>query len=47
MPIVLNELERLFRTNVFNEEKRRQSYQKILKKYPVLTDMTSGDINNF
>ena len=40
------ELERLFKTNAFNEVKRQQSKDSIEKQFPMLKDFTSAESSN-
>ena len=46
MPQVVLELERLFKTNAFNEVKRKQAKDQVERQFPMLKDFTQGELNN-
>ena len=45
LPKVIMELERLFKTNLFNESARSQERAHMEEEYPELRDFTSGELN--
>ena len=45
LPVVIMELERLFKTNLFNESARSQERAQIEDEYPELRDFTPQELN--
>lgn len=46
MPTVSIELARLFKTNVFNEQKRAQNNDQLIKQFPALRDFSDAEIRD-
>jgi len=45
LPTVIMELERLFKTNLFNESARSQERAKMEEQYPELKDFSQQELN--
>lgn len=45
-PLVITEVERLFKTNLFNESKRNQEKEDLEKRFPELRDFNSKELGN-